>query len=309
MENLPSKMRIRNESDPDFSRAEITKAKEFLYRRDIEWFEAAEKQGISREKILGENANERIRNLYQIVRDKFQERGITSPFLDAPLFVPDSTDVDLGKSSSSHITIKDREIDNIPLKQLVLLKTLGHELYHSTAKSTYVLQSEEKDNIRVTPTLKLESRGPIPVKNVADSALEEGAAVIFEEEVFDEFRKSFPEDVTGEYDNLMERGRQRFASDGIVDTMIVISRCSGDKKAVGHLQEYRDAENLVRYISSKIPNFPQLLENARIHKASLALAHAIEEKFGEGTYRKIVECKKREAPDLLEELKSLEATK
>lgn len=259
----------------------------------------SQKNSITPEEAMGSDSLEKINTLYGIVNKKFSDRGITEANLGEVLFSKILAE-DIGTMAryGSYVELFDLDISVPELKQLVYLKNLGHELYHSAAKLSFNLTIT---NEKISYNMENSGAG---YGTEETNALEEGSAIIFEKEVFNEVKKLFSDKIIDLYNQIKEHCK-KLPTDDIDDLEILVFNEETRENAVSDNIPYKNSKLLVEYIASRIPNFFNILEKARIERKTLDLARAIEKEFGEGSYRKITTASIDEAKELLKELQEI----
>ena len=219
----------------------------------------------------------------------------------------------IGINSVSHFKISAKEflnIENMSLRHIKVFRTMIHESYHNTATASFDASSGDKNFL-------IEHNGQgvsyASQKNTYGHAFEEGLAVDFELSVFDQVKKDiFSSEFLANYDKFILQHSIDAYEDlpsGAEKYLNIKEFSSDQKKGVEEIitsfnEEYFNSYKLVCFLKEEIPNFLNLVEKARIERRSLGLVRAIEERFGEGSYRKITTVNTKESSDLLKELRA-----
>lgn len=170
---------------------------------------------------------------------------------------------------------------------------LAHELYHSTAPS--LIGFVEKQKI-IRKKDGLHYSGAIGNEH---SALEEGLAMMRQKQIDQEIIKPrFPEAA-----EVFETTREILGRDVSIQWF--------DGETVGYVSDsenevYYHSEQLVLFLLKNIPNFLRLAERARIlgRNEELELAQAVQEVFGDGSFRLIAGATDSTVADVLIELRA-----
>lgn len=303
MENFKDKNYIINKPSKSLSQESIDKGYELMENSVNKFYEERKSKSISIEEALGSGSREKMEAIMTLISNKFKERGISDITFKPVIFMPElsSTTGIGGVSYIGHIEMHNLSDfqgleNNTQLRQLFTLRLLGHELYHSTALSTFLINqgvNEKKEKFtRISKTASGASYNDLENQNEL-KALEEGSATLFEVELFNDIKKMFPSDI---------------ANNKFFDSYSMMHTNYDEKETLEiHRREtvtgYDDAYVLVKYLDSRIPNFKPMLEKLRIERKYSDLLKAIENEFGEGSYRKITTCTNKEAKSLLQELK------
>ncbi len=309
---MPEKFHIHNESNipPEVAKQLRKHFKESAIEA------VASKEGnallLSRENMglineaLGEGAADRIGMSYQYIFEMLAGKGISLSQLDPVLLHAEETPGSSGHSSLSHIEIADVHIHDTNLRQLATLKLLAHELYHSIGNYAFAINTDKNESGQIsTITAELYASGASYGEAMGKSALEEGAAVIFENEAFEKIKTLFPSEAVNEYDSLIEQAKkkQQERTPDIYDGTVMIRKLNESKEVYETVtNDYTPSYRLVMYLRSQIPDFDRILEKLRVQRYPLDLAREMEKKFGKGMFNRLVTCKTNEAQALLEEL-------
>ncbi len=287
--------------------------KQSLQKSLDERFKEESKNSISIEEALGQGAQEKINQLNALVKNKLKSRGIGEVNLLPLIFkkkVADKKAEDSGETvayaNPRYIVIPNMEFADPSLKQLCTLKMITHEQYHGIGQKTIIGKKEEigqstKQAAVGASYIKEEDR--ITGVNEHSYLFEEGSAVDFENEIFEDLKKTFPKETVEKYDLIMEKIKENVPESQ--QEQIWLYKYDNADAAIHRNKDYFEASEMVSYLRSKIPNFNLILENARIHGKILDLAKAIDGKFGEGMYRKIATAHVEEGSQILKELKEI----
>ncbi len=202
------------------------------------------------------------------------------------------------------------------LREYVEALYIAHELYHDAADtSVFVKTKTEKETGRMfhvtTSSGTFDRTGLFYGRHMEGGApaLEEGLAMIAQEDAGSSVAlQQFPKGAAV-FNRLLDYAVEkdpRLAD--IPRKALIINNFDGDV-VVHNLIGYTGGYVLANYLHQVIPNFVKLAEKARIDGETLALARAIEKKFGKESYKKIVTCTEEKALDLVEELQKIEPQK
>ncbi len=280
-------------------------------------FLEAEKVSVPVEKILGPDAREKVSQVKQFVIDRFAKRGIPDVTLP-PIFFNEKSALRegrLGESSSEVVSLFNIDIKDLELKQLAMLKVLSHELYHGTAKDGYLLSGEGADLVFGQNVI---GASVISKENVGNNErsylgmLEEGAAKQFENETFEkDIQGMFDPKTVERFNQLVKNQFEIIKKDdptAVEDDVLVTDEKLIDPDQISATRtsvQYGQSRELVEFLNKTIPNFFNVLEDARVHGKIMGLARAVEGRFGSGWYRKIATAQTPEASALLAELEKL----
>jgi hypothetical protein len=261
----------------------------------------ANKNSFTPEQVLGMDARKKIERVYSIVKTKYKERGVENINLTEEIVFSKQNAIEAGTMAHHRgfVELFDLDIGDRNIKELVILKSLGHELYHSAAKASFDLKI--KDN-NITYQHKNTGAG---YSEGEARAIEEGAAVIFEMEVFKEIEKTYPNETRYLYNKIIAPLSKNLDRGEIGHLNIVKYDTETSDASISENIPYKNSKILTQYLKDKIPNFNTLLEKARIHRHTLDLTRAVEKEFGSGMYRKIMTCAPDDAESLLNELREI----
>jgi hypothetical protein len=299
MDTFDRKIHLRNKTSHDNEIIKNTLRQEFGEKL-IE----GNKNSIPIESILGPGSPEKYTQVTKLVIEKFRERGISDALL-SPVFFKKEKVFDMqsrGQSSPFMVEIFDTDIENLQLKQLVTFKTLVHELYHSAGRYSFVFSEDQGAVLMYNEA----SGASFMKKDAATEHLmlfEEGAATQFEDEVFGDIKELFPHETIQLYEKTIGEIRAIHHEKGLSDHGINIVKLtdSGEWRYADSPQ-YSDAVEIHRCLAEKIPNFINLLEQARVYGKIFPLARAVEATFGPGWYRKLATANVEDAKALLVEM-------
>ncbi len=197
--------------------------------------------------------------------------------------------------------------DNEELNNYLKARTLGHEDYHSIAPALYGLHLDSENNVI---NIRQERQGLAYLPNTSEedqflyegSALEEGLAVEAELRAEKIARQQFPNGAR-EYDEIVATLKETLPLDPEVpDELIMFVDINRGQRKYDHL--YKNSYKLVHLLRQEIHGFDRLVEEARLKHSTLALARAIENRYGKGSYRRITQTSDNDAFVLLNELKN-----
>ena len=289
------------------------------------------KESIPAHEIFGLEDESMVDAVKDYLREDFAKRGFSDVAVKPVVFLeqfPSEEGVvlgdDFGSVVPSHVEVRDLEIAHDEVRKLMVLRTLAHELYHSTAANRVeaIWKSSGSDKKLVlnqqTGFIGYSKERGREVDQPS-SALEEGLAVLFEMRAFEKIKKLFPADVVQDYqdevnsvlESTKESGRNFLLSEGGEQSPIyeytpkISFQDFGKGAGISLNDPYYHSAQLVQFLSSKIENFDFLVEDARLNRHTMGFNRAIEKKFGMDLFRRIVTCAPEEARDLLDELKEL----
>lgn len=202
----------------------------------------------------------------------------------------------------------------LAVRQYLEALIIGHEFYHSSgvlSTSATVENKNTGDAAAELATFKVTRQGAAYSSARSSPAIEEGLAVSSEKEIEPMVAEHFP--LGAEiYQKLVDYVMQqdpRLRDDpnkGIRRKLISIRNFDGINVSYEN-SRYLGSEMLVNYLKEEIPNFPQLVEEFRVHGKRLPLARAVEKRFGAGSYRTIFSATENEAIDVWQALMATEA--
>jgi hypothetical protein len=211
-----------------------------------------------------------------------------------------------GLTRANHIEIANVECNDITLKFIILIRTMIHELYHSTGTLNIYPTIDESENLKVETF-----RHGAGFSNIGANAIEEGMADLTERRIFDEIKYLFPSEAMEKYNyvinKVLESYEEKGESDNIDDQSILITRLDDSVDYI--TTEYKWSKELAEYLSNEIYDFNFLLEDMRVNGNKLPLARAIESRFGRGYFKKIFELSANNYDPrfILEELKNMDS--
>src|SRR3989338_979312 len=351
IENFDEKIHIRNR----------TSVKDFVVKNILkehleEIADAHRDTSVSINEILGSECSENFRQLFHIIREKLKNRDIDKPSFSKLFFQKINAD-DVGKlgfSAPLYVNIYDRNIKDFSLKQLSMFRTIIHESYHSIARYKFVLSENKDIDGHITGLdIRSESSGASftpegSILNEHGNLLEEGSAVQFENEIFEEAKKLFPKEKIQLYENFINESKKQLelqkkkfqinvfkemrkllpdtAKNALDKAEEEIKLTDNEKErlfATLDIESYNDSGEVTfssneayefsmqvsNYLKQIIPDYLILLEKARVQGKILPLARAIDGTLGVGWYRRISTAKTDEASNILTELKSIKLEK
>lgn len=278
-----------------FTEAEIEEIKENFRQYVTANYDQQRLSSLGLEKELGEEINEKIEFVFLELIKYFESLGV-GPVSCNEIFL---TARDLNKSIAgensrdSGVSVTNPALENPKLRQLVFLKALAHELYHSTAMASFT--------IRETITIG----GGVSYDAKDDPLLfEEGMASLFEESMTPKIKKLFSEEISNEYDDIVQEALDNIEEPELSDEYDIHLFQAEDIMTFSS-SEYSGSRRVVKYLITEIENFLVLVENARIKRHTLPLARAIEDRFGKGSYRRLTTAPTSDADQVLSELKNI----
>ncbi len=192
---------------------------------------------------------------------------------------------------------------NLSLKRLVFLKTLVHELYHTTATLSLTIKNTpelfSQDNLGASYTSE---------KTMAEgSLLEEGLASVFEDRMFEKVCEQFDTETVDLYYRLTDLALAKSASlrefvNQDTGRVIIDELDLREPRFLWSASTYAYATEVARLLEEVIPNFATLAERARVYRETVALAREVEVYFGKGSYRLITTATPDEAKAVLAKL-------
>jgi len=306
MKNEFEKFKIKN---PDTSLQEETeRALMDLHDRHTQSEEQTREESMSIEEALDKGAAEKLKQVFELIKVNLKKRGVKNPNITPVVFMKYAV-VDKpgrGFSGLKYIEIYDSLITDKSLKQLVTFKAIAHEAYHSVGKLSVAIKTDKKNPEKVK--LNVEASGAGYREARGKSALEEGAAMFFESETFDDIKNLFPKKTVEQYNRLIKTGIDSFRekNKNVDIGQDSVTLLSNRNQELFLTRTYHHPIELVKYLKTKVEGFDEKLEKLRVDRRSLDMVRALEQKFGEGMFRKIVTCEVGKAEELLEELKSIE---
>lgn len=251
---------------------------------------------------LGEDSIEKIEFVFAELIKYFDSLGIHNIKCNEMFLVPrGESDGFAGMASATGgVLVVNPALEDRNLNQLVFLKVLAHELYHSTATVSFTI-TEKTSGFTIHRSIS--SGGGISYNTENDPLLfEEGMASLFEEFITPKIKELFLEETRTEYDDLVQIALDDVEEPELSD-QYDIHLSQTDQGMRYTTSEYSGPREVVKYLISEIDNFLFLVEDARINRHTLALARAIEDKYGRGSYRRISTALTTETREVLEELK------
>ena len=250
---------------------------------------------------LGGDIDPKIDFILKELLSYFDNLGVGPVSCDEFFLVPRESLVgSLGVSSRvKGIRVSSPDLSNLELRQMVFLKTLAHELYHSTAVTSLTV-SESTEGYTIHREVDIDGGASYGGKD-DPLLLEEGLAASFEEYMTPKIKQLFSNDVVEEYDELVAMAVDLLAEPELTDRNDIRIYETEDGIAYSTSQYYQ-AKRLVQYLESEIEDFLFLVENARLKRHTLPLARAIETRFGKGSYRRITTALATEGDQVLSEL-------
>jgi hypothetical protein len=258
------------------------------------------------EEEFGENIKEKMAFVLKEAVAYFQNLGIDSVKFNEVFYLQGNLDTEAGNSNRNQGTIIHAASIGLPeIKQLRFLKFLAHELYHSTAMASLtVIDSLDVEKNHLTRFVdKQEGASYSPTSGESNPlALEEGLAAQFESSLFKKIRQLYKKDTVSLYDELIEESYSQFdpKQSEKDDVSIYELSVNGDFRPA--TAGYAPGRRLVRFLETHIPEFHQLVEQARLDRHPLPLARAIGNMFGKDAYRMITTAEVSEADEIIEKL-------
>lgn len=268
------------------------------------------KNSISLTKEFGKDIPLKINHLYSWIIEDFQQYGFDDIKIP-PLFLTPydpSSDKIATAGSNSHIEIRNySKIENKELKQLYFLKLLAHETYHAVSPVSLDLSFKKiPETEKYSISYKPGATGMVYNETSPEDigAFEEGLAVRFEEKIFEKIKTLFSEETVQIYESDKESVKKEFQKNNTHDPEasphFILRERAKTKGDLYKVSGYEGCVKLVNYVQSQIPDFEILIEKARLQRKTLDLARAIENQFGEGSYRLIMTATVHKASDVLE---------
>lgn len=203
MKNFEKKFHIKNKTD--YFDLDIKNSAEIILDQQ---FEIGKSNSVSLESMLGPDSLEIVRGVFEILKETLKERGIDNPVFSSIFFKQEGPKEEIGGISfPTHIEIFNRPIENQGLKQIELVRTIIHELYHSIGKQSFVVteivENGEPGLIMDSALSGASFKGKSSFSNEHANLLEEVAAVHFELDVFKESKKLFSSESIASYDAII----------------------------------------------------------------------------------------------------------
>jgi hypothetical protein len=253
---------------------------------------------------FGEDINPKIEFVLNELISYFESLGVGPVSFNEFFVTNDGFNGAAGQAHvTSGITVSNPGLESIELKQIVFLKTLAHELYHSTAIASLTIKETFSENTFFRDVYI--GGGASYDTKEEPLLLEEGLAARFEEQITPKIIELFSEDVASEYDEIVESALEILNEPELTDKFDVhIHQIKqGDEEGIGFTtSRYSGSKRVVKYLESEIKDFSILVENARLKRHTLPLARAIEERFGNGSYRRLTTTPATGADQVLSDL-------
>jgi hypothetical protein len=284
-----------------YTESEIDNIKKHFKEYVTTNYEAKRLSTLSFETELGVDVNEKIDFVFSELIKYFESLGIDNVTCNEFFLTEEDPHKKMSGESSitSGVTVINSGLENIYLKQLVFLKTLAHELYHSTAMASLTIKEEVIENII---NRKIKTNSGISYNTENEPLLfEEGMASLFEEAVTPKIKKLFLKETQEQYKHLVQIALDNIDEPELSDEYDIYIKQTNEGMMYTS-SEYSESRKVIKYLKTEIEDFLVLVENARINRHTLPLARAIEKKFGKGSYRRITTAHTTEAHQVLKEL-------
>lgn len=300
--NPEDDIKVRNQGS--FDEEELAEIRRDLAADIMHRYSEQESKALPLEE-LGEDIHIKIEFLLEAATDYFKSLGFSDVKFNPFYLFSGDLDEESGISSRSEgVLVHNTKIDDVGVRQLQFLKTLAHELYHSTAAvSLTVKDSFPTPNHHIRDIYFEEGAGYNTDYKNEPRALEEGLATRFEALMFAKIREWYPSESVEYFDDITAAIYEHVDMEKNDLFDITIHRLA-DGSLDCAASQYRDSRELVHFLAERVPNFDQLVEAGRLERHTLPLARAIEAEFGEGSYRKITTTKDIDARKLIDELSS-----
>jgi hypothetical protein len=255
---------------------------------------------------FGEDITEKMAFVIEEAVAYFHSVGIDSVKFNRVFYSHGNLDENAGSSNRNQGTfITFAEIENIEIRQLRFLKTLAHELYHSTAMISFtVTDSLDEETNHITRTVHKQEGASYQPKgdDFLPQALEEGLAARFEMTAFEKIRHLYSKEIVSEYDDFIENAYSQVnqAESDRID--IAVKKLTANSTGEYMTQGYAPARRLISFLEKHIPEFDTLIENARLKRHTLPLARVIEDTFGKDAYRMITTAEVSDSDNLINHL-------
>jgi len=260
------------------------------------------------EEQFGEDIKEKMTFVIEEAVSYFRSVGVDSVKFNQVFYVHGNLDKNGGSSSRSSGTIINfADIEDIEIRQLRFLKTLAHELYHSTAMVSFtVIDTLNEEQTHRNRCVQQQEGASYQHKEEGFPllALEEGLASRFESYAFEKIRHLYDEAVLAEYDDFVELAYALVDQTESEKIDISVKKLVADDEGVYMASGYAPARRLVGFLEERIPEFHTLVENARLDRHTLPLARAIGNTFGKDAYRMITTAGVWDSDDVIKHLTS-----
>lgn len=252
---------------------------------------------------LGEDIEEKIEKVFEEATVYFYSLGIDKvSFNEFFLDKGDFKDYSGIASRSKGVHVTDSGLEVTELRQLFFLKTLAHELYHSTASASLTIREKIDHEQNLHRDVQINEGASYDTKD-DPLLLEEGLATRFEECIFNKIKTEYSADTVELYEHAAKLGLQHTEKPEDNDIFtITLAQEPGTDQITVSASGYLPAKKFVNFLEKEIPEFSNLVEKARLNRETISLARAIENRFGKGSYRLITTAKVVEADQILEKL-------
>lgn len=255
------------------------------------------------EQEFGPKIWKKIGNIFTFAVEYFNDRGIDEVKFNPFYLLKDPIPGQEGENKRiGGITINNREIDFLEIKELGFLKTFAHELYHSSAAVSLTVNETELNENELHRDVYIEEgagyRMGDPDKR---HALEEGLASRFEGLALEKIKGLFPPVVDDIYEAHISNVMKHIDPEVNDRLDITINTLEGNDLGFT-ASRYKASRELVSFLAQEVPDFDRLVEEARLKRHTLPLARAVEKRFGEGAYRTITTCSDDDAKQLQQTL-------
>jgi hypothetical protein len=311
-ENLKKQFRTSGEDikirgQGSFTEAEITEIKNDFTEDLAKSYNELRLKSLNLNAEFGEEINPKIEFVLKELINYFESLGVGPVSFNEFFVTNDGFDEAAGQAHvAGGITVSNPGLESIELKRIVFLKTLAHELYHSTAIASLTIKEVFSEDT-VFRDVYISGGASYDTKD-EPLLLEEGLAARFEELITPKIKQLFSEEVVSEYNEIVENALGILNEPELTDEydIHIHQMKHGDEEGMGFTtSRYSGSKKVIKYLESEIKDFSILVENARLKRHTLPLARAIEERFGKGSYRRLTTALAAEADQVLSELTQL----
>lgn len=298
-------VKIRNQGS--FSEEEALEIKSDFVNEVLRRYTELQRSSLSLKEELGEDIHEKVETLLTVASEYFTSLGFSDVKFDSFYLHPHEPSAELAGVSSrlDGTIVHNTDIDDTDIKQIQFLKTLSHELYHSTAAVSLTVKSSFPTPGHLQVDFDIEQGAGYRPSDKKEElrALEEGLASRFEALQFEKIKEWYPSESVEDYEHAVSHAYTRVNNDLNDPQDVTIDYLSHEYLHWG-TNQYKASRELVNFLAERINDFDKLVEEMRLKRHSLPLARAIEAEFGEGAFRKITTAQDTEAQKLIKELSS-----
>ncbi len=187
-----------------FTESEIEKIKNDFSEYVKANYDAQRLSSLGLEEELGENINEKIEFVFLELIKYFESLGVGPVSCNEFFLIARDPNMGIAgvNSRTRGVMVNNPALENLELRQLVFLKTLAHELYHSTAMVSFTITETITEDTLHT---QIDIDEGISYDTKDEPLLfEEGMASLFEESITPKIKGLFSEDTRNEYNELVQ---------------------------------------------------------------------------------------------------------